>query len=834
MWHNSVVDTRPGSNEHNDLIYGPIRDNASGGRTRQAIVGEKSASMVIRLFDDIGELEGLDETAVWTRIPREIRSQIVGMGTFVHGGGWNARSMAQKWFQAVYRTTDDDNDILTVWMTEPYGMSAFQAVHLNETLGYPEGAVEYQYSRVRKTIRGDLDMLNHEFGGRFYCTAHRGASPEQRRTMIDASGIYRFLATPAQLPGNWQSNTNQTGFNGDGRNRGGSLMSRGQTLMAFDMNTRAIFNGMDEIHMTSGAPGDHFRAGTNDTMHDYIWLPSMFETFYTGMEHNRFDEVGQYSWVRPPAGHTTGEYGAEAIGEPGMVAGQRGGGASSILTPRQDSLHRHGLWQLNGFDRATRAPVSNSGMHILDRYHFRNLVGDTALSGSRIAMGYKNGGIEPSRGGDVYADGGSISGVIPSHVAQTPYVGMRPAMHIDLNQIRLALAGGLGTNRVDVTTGFTGGGAGHGIYAPGLLEASGVQRHSQIMGSAMFYNNVLAIEYVAGDTVEMGRYMIDGISINNQRLEVGVGWREIEIEYIHKYIDDRGFPQQDVRTKLAEYRATYNETVGIGIMPLARTRLVLELRNAEDSAMLIMAHMTPHHFIHTYHNTHNIGQQAAVGRQFIGVDFRISNAVYNFPGHKHIGWTDRVNTFVSSYTYNPVTGEYSNVDVRTHGVIGPSAFYQFGQVANAFRRDMDFYPVYVRSVGNVMITGSHVESGSIGGATIGAYFPHLSMTWDFDLSLPSSMLLPDATKMNTFTDGTIEFVGFYIINDGVVVHLTPDEQGRFFVPFTPLGLNALGMMHVGTASSAINANINVTVHTIWRLVDAPDVPDDADDEEDDD
>ncbi|MCL1845387.1 MAG: hypothetical protein FWF77_05755 [Defluviitaleaceae bacterium] len=273
--------------------------------------------------------------------------------------------LTDTWWQLVYRSTDDDNDVLTLWMVNPYRLTHF-AGNRND---YNDGRSDKRFSdwttingehsnRWRRipvgenTILSDYEIANDSAPrDDFFFDGNYGAGIARQNLLRDLSfllenfDVEEFLVAPRDLPGEWQSSFFQTGTN-----EAGQFYASGE----FKPNSGEIYHGSQDISYGLGASGrwgsiDSFNINNGkdglgigpvydeflntpivSTYDDLLWLPSEFEIRIMG--HYK-DTPNVQTFVR-------------YIGDPysDMVFNTAG-------TDPIPQGGRTGLWRLNGFDR---------------------------------------------------------------------------------------------------------------------------------------------------------------------------------------------------------------------------------------------------------------------------------------------------------------------------------------------------------------------------------------------------------------------------------------------------------------------------------------------------
>ena len=281
-----------------------------------------------------------------------------------------------QWWQLVYRSVYDARDVLTLWMMQPYRLSAFNGTRYDELLGRPDERYLHlnAYNRLywfpiqefsQNTVLSDHCMANSlPPSDRFFLENNYSVSIIRENLLRDLDhllaefDVARYLVAPKNVPGNWQSSRTQTGTNMRGQfyasghfmvynqdypgstRANGGLGAVGR-IWSFGRPHMNIINGKDGLSI---GPFYNHWPHTNlvPTHHDLLWLPSDFETRTLG--HDKDDAQFQTFLITPgdPATRLRWNY---------------------TETRQEDrrygtTLHgRSGLWRLNGFDRAFDSQV---------------------------------------------------------------------------------------------------------------------------------------------------------------------------------------------------------------------------------------------------------------------------------------------------------------------------------------------------------------------------------------------------------------------------------------------------------------------------------------------
>ena len=372
-----------------------------------------SGAIAIRLFESIPNRYGLEH--------------------------YHLSEFTNQWWQLVYRATDFGEDVLTLWMMEPYRITHYNGNRYENITGMPNeiyferptgenGGWQRIEHNFDNTIPSDDCLLSSNTSNNFFLEANYSQSIVRSNLLRDLSGllnkfnIENYLVAPRDLPGNWQSSRYQTGSNTAKRFYvSGQFYSVPQGDEFYTWHER--FPGSDNPNDGLGAAGLiwgrrhlHFNlANGNDglsvgpfenhwpntnirpTYTDLLWLPSDFEI--RSMGHNK-DPATFQTFIETP-------------GDP--TSGLRWNWRNTKETDWRTDLTggRSGLWQLNGFNRGHNP--ANLGEYI---------IWETKLSWLRssdgLAMGSAN---------TVCHNGNRYSyGVIQR-------AGIRPGIHLSLTEL---------------------------------------------------------------------------------------------------------------------------------------------------------------------------------------------------------------------------------------------------------------------------------------------------------------------------------------------------------------------------------------------------------------
>jgi len=338
-----------------------------------------------------------------------------------------------QWWQLVYRSVYGESDVLTLWMMQPYRLSAFNGsrydallgrmderyLHINANGGLYWHAIQ-EYSQ--NTILSDHCIANNlPPSDQFFLENNYSASIIRANLLRDLDyllaqfDVAHYLVAPKDVPGNWQSSRTQTGTNMLGQfyasghftvyntNYPGSTRANGGLgavgrIWSFGRPHMNIINGKDGLSI---GPFYNHWPHTNlvPTNSDLLWLPSDFETRTLG--HDKDDATFQTFLITAHDPETTLRWNYEV--------------------PRHEdwrsstTLHgRSGLWRLNGFDRAfdsrvLDAPGTWEAMLVWHRSVDTLGMGTANMAchvGNRYGWGVQN------------------------------LAGVRPALHLSIDQLR--------------------------------------------------------------------------------------------------------------------------------------------------------------------------------------------------------------------------------------------------------------------------------------------------------------------------------------------------------------------------------------------------------------
>ena len=279
---------------------------------------------------------------------------------------YHLTELTSNWWQLVYRSTDNEKDVLTLWMMQPYRQTVFSGTRYSHYNGraderFIDRTAANPWNQIptgENTIHSDENLVNQEPPGAYYFENNFSRSIVRSNLLRDLSGLLQhfpienYLVAPIDLPGNWQSSLYQTGANmkmnfyvsGEFQiHREDYPGSRhpqhglGATGLIWGNHRHfSLINGKDGRSI--GPMSNHWpHTELEPTYYDLLWLPSDFEIRTMG--HNQDDAVFQTFIRNPgnPESDLTWNYTTTA--EEDWRYGQDAAGG------------RSGLWRLNGFDR---------------------------------------------------------------------------------------------------------------------------------------------------------------------------------------------------------------------------------------------------------------------------------------------------------------------------------------------------------------------------------------------------------------------------------------------------------------------------------------------------
>ena len=219
----------------------------------------------------------------------------------------SVNTATQQYWQAVYRSINGENDVLTLYMTNSYTDVQFNpdedTTYNGKTYRY-EGNYSQSYLRD-KTVLPLYNTLKSKY-----------------------SALDKYVVAPNEIPGLWQSSAYQTSANSSGTQ--GSTGSSGYTNKS---TYYGINNGLDGL----GTKHSSWSGEIESNYTDKLWVPSGFEVLHTGYTPTSGAKLAQYD------------------GDNSIV--YLSSYSASNATPRNSNTNgnRTGLWELNGYDRANMA-----------------------------------------------------------------------------------------------------------------------------------------------------------------------------------------------------------------------------------------------------------------------------------------------------------------------------------------------------------------------------------------------------------------------------------------------------------------------------------------------
>ena len=214
------------------------------------------------------------------------------------------------YWQLVYRSVSTSQDILTLYMARPFTTSIFDDMY-----------GDYTTSILRQFVLSTYNTLTDNF-----------------------SYLDKYIAMPSELPGEWQSAEYQTGRSNTKKlwtsgvsSTGGTATGKGATGHVQSTSTYGIGNGLDGLNDR----WSNWKNQDTSTYSDKLWVPSGFETLYTSYYENNENELLQ----------DTGRYidGTELVSY--LNSPETSSATISNVSSGKDA--RTGLWELNGYDRAS-------------------------------------------------------------------------------------------------------------------------------------------------------------------------------------------------------------------------------------------------------------------------------------------------------------------------------------------------------------------------------------------------------------------------------------------------------------------------------------------------
>ena len=246
----------------------------------------------------------------------------------------NVNKASAQYWQVVYRSTSADADVITLYMVDEYTKAQFNPKTADGIYRY-EGNYSQSYIRV-KTVLPTYNTMKSEY-----------------------SQLDQYVVAPNAIPGLWQSSAYQTSGNQNNQYYNGTASNSGATTNGdYALGTSGygasnsyfnLENGLDGLSVSKTNP-TVWQGDIVSAYDDKLWVPSAFEVLHTGYGTSNIQDTGR------------------AFDEAELVSYVSSYTSSSATlngtTSGEDS--RTGLWELNGYDRATcswawlRSGFSNS------------------------------------------------------------------------------------------------------------------------------------------------------------------------------------------------------------------------------------------------------------------------------------------------------------------------------------------------------------------------------------------------------------------------------------------------------------------------------------------
>jgi len=345
----------------------------------------------------------------------------------VHNG--HLTEFTSQWWRLVYRAADDGDDVLTLWMMQPYRITPFGGTRYDEMVWsihdrfidrlrdpndgiwnrIAPGNINTVFSDERIAL-GLPPCNNYFFEGNFSVSIARSNLLRDMEAVLGQFGVESYLVAPRNLPGQWQSSAFQTGanMNLEYYNSGQFYMTNGDRGFTASQNYQdglgatgliwgthrhfALINGKDGL---SVGPHEGHWANTRlePTHDDLFWLPSDFEIRTMGFDK---DNALFQTFITDPD-------------DPASILR-----TNTEPENRPDNANgRSGLWRLNGFDRAF--DIDGLGLP-------RGWMTEQAWLRSHDSLGLGN--------ANMVSNTGNRYGYGVNQLA-----GMRPALHLSLTQL---------------------------------------------------------------------------------------------------------------------------------------------------------------------------------------------------------------------------------------------------------------------------------------------------------------------------------------------------------------------------------------------------------------
>jgi hypothetical protein len=345
----------------------------------------------------------------------------------VHNG--HLTEFTSQWWQLVYRAADDGNDVLTLWMMQPYRLTPFGGTRYDNVAGnVPDRFIDRlrnpEYGVWSRILPGGINTVlsderialglppcdNYFFEGNFSAGIARSNLLRDMEAVLNEFGVEAYLVAPRNLPGGWQNSAYQTGANmnmeyfvtgqfyrsnGDRGFVGSHNFHDGLGATGLIWGTHrhfALINGKDGLSV-----GPYYGHWPNTTLapthDDLFWLPSDFEVRTMGFDK---DNALFQTFITD--------------------ADDRASILRTNTEPenRPDNANgRSGLWRLNGFDRAF--DIDGLGLP-------RGWMTELVWLRSHDSLGLGN--------ANTISNTGNRYGYGVNQLA-----GMRPALHLSITQL---------------------------------------------------------------------------------------------------------------------------------------------------------------------------------------------------------------------------------------------------------------------------------------------------------------------------------------------------------------------------------------------------------------
>ena len=353
--------------------------------------------------------------------------------------------LTSQWWQLVYRSTDDNQDVLTLWMVNPYRLTYFNGTANNYGGEHPnrrygtwglrnDDGNGFSHSFYRIPITHNIRLSDEQIvrglkpTDNFFFEANYSQSIVRSNLLRDLDfllaefsnpvfNLQNFLVAPIDIPANWQSSYFQTGTNWRGHyfKEGQEPISNiypGSVNYLDGLGASGRWGRIESFNINNGKDG--LSAGiviggfpnsrAQPTYYDLLWLPSEFEIRIMG--HSK-DTPNVQTFIRNiNQPNTDLVFDIDTNNSPIF-------NGNSVIS----EYGRTGLWRLNGFDRCFNPyALGNS-----EYFHYYAIWTRSAITN---ALG--NGNVV-SATGNRYGNG----------VSQL--AGLRPAVHLSLTQLSIHL-----------------------------------------------------------------------------------------------------------------------------------------------------------------------------------------------------------------------------------------------------------------------------------------------------------------------------------------------------------------------------------------------------------